>query len=95
MGCPVTNEYTTFSTVRGNQPLFISKFAWLAVIEVAGSMELIGIEDAFGWEIKHVRENSNVSILLISIGIHQECKIIRTKTYSVWVELVCHVQYLV
>ena len=58
-------------------------------------MDLIGREYAFGWEIKNARDNSDVYILLDSIGIHQERKTIITKTNSVWVDQVCHVQCLV
>ena len=65
------------SNFRGNHPLFSSKFEWIVIIEMAGGMELIGKEDSFGWDLNNIRDNSNVSILLSSIEIHQECKIRR------------------
>ena len=65
------------------------------VVEVASGMELIGGEDAFGGKLKHVGDNSCVSILLGYIGTHQECKTIRTNTESICIDRVCHTKYLV
>ena len=56
-------------------------------------MDLIGGEDDFGRKIKNVGGNSDVYILIRSIGIHQEFKISRTKTDSVWIDRVCKIKY--
>ena len=57
-------------------------------------MDMIGKEVSFGWELRHVIYNYDVSIILRFIGIHQELKNSINNTNIIWVELLCHVQYL-
>ena len=65
------------------------------IIEVTSGIELIGLENTFDREFKHVGDNENVSILHWDIRVNQKCKTIRTNTGSVGIERVCHIKHLV